>query len=55
MVADNGVGLPPVGLSAGHSSLGLQLVTTLAEQLDADFLVKRNHGTTFRLEFDVTS
>jgi PAS domain S-box-containing protein len=53
-VADDGVGLPPSVYPRDTSSLGLQLVSTLAEQLDAELRVERDHGTIFRLEFDVS-
>jgi two-component sensor histidine kinase len=53
-VADDGVGLPPSVYPRDTSSLGLQLVSTLAEQLDAELEVMRDHGTLFRLEFDVS-
>ena len=54
VVADDGVGLPPSVYPRDTSSLGLQLVSTLAEQLDAELQVERDGGTTFRLEFDVS-
>ena len=50
-VSDNGVGLP-AGLDyRTTTSLGLDLVTTLAEQLEARVDVQSNAGTTFRLDF----
>jgi two-component sensor histidine kinase len=48
-VSDNGVGLPD-GLDPFQSaSLGLQLVTVLAEQVDAALTVLREEGTVFVL------
>jgi two-component system, sensor histidine kinase PdtaS len=52
VVSDDGSGLPPSIHPRDTSSLGLQLVGTLAEQLDADLHIERDHGTSFRLEFD---
>jgi PAS domain S-box-containing protein len=50
-VSDDGVGLPE-GLDPRHTtSLGLELVFTLAEQLAAEVAVEREHGTLFRFQF----
>jgi two-component system, sensor histidine kinase LadS len=50
-VADNGIGFPP-HLDFRHTtSLGLQLVTTLTEQLDGTIELEHNGGTTFTLAF----
>jgi two-component sensor histidine kinase len=54
LVSDDGIGLPPSVYPRDTSSLGLQLVSTLAEQLDAELHVERDLGTVFRLEFDVS-
>ncbi len=52
-VDDDGVGLPP-GLDVERTTtLGLQLVTTLATQLRGSFEVHRGQGTRFVLEFAV--
>jgi PAS domain S-box-containing protein len=52
MISDNGVGLPD-GLDAMKTgSLGLRLVSVLAEQLGSELQVERDQGTTFRLTFD---
>lgn len=49
VISDNGVGIP-AGFSAEESSsLGLQLVTVLAEQIDAELSVRREAGTSFTL------
>jgi PAS domain S-box-containing protein len=50
-VADDGIGLP-AGFEAGRAtSLGLQIVNTLARQLDAQLIVERQHGSSFQLTF----
>lgn len=56
MIADNGVGLPP-GLNwRTTKSLGMQLVTLLAErQLKATVVIDRSEGTIFRLRFMILS
>jgi two-component sensor histidine kinase len=41
-IADNGVGLPPETASGSPSSLGLQLVALLVEQLHGTLTVERN-------------
>jgi len=52
-VRDDGVGLPP-GLDVGTvPSLGLQLVSMLAEQVNAGVEVDRDHGTQIRLTVPV--
>ena len=52
VVADDGVGLSASADPAGDGSLGLQLVNTLAEQLDGDLRIEEHGGTAFRLEFE---
>lgn len=50
-VADNGIGLPD-SLDVYHTqSLGLQLVCTLATQIQGTIEVDRTHGTAFKLTF----
>jgi len=50
-VADDGIGLP-AGLDYRQTeSLGLQLVTILAQQLDAAVDVDTSSGTRFRIAF----
>lgn len=52
-VSDDGVGLTP-GLDVEHSdSLGLRLVTTLAEQLEARLRIQGQGGTSFELTFSM--
>lgn len=53
VVADDGVGLP-VGLNVPSAkSLGLRLVATLAQQLDADLALGNDAGTSIALTFPV--
>ncbi len=53
-VADNGVGIPEDLEIEDLNSLGLQLVTTLVEQLDGELDLKRDNGTEFIIRFSVT-
>lgn len=52
-VADNGIGIPDHVHLDNPETLGLQLVTTLAQQLDAMITVDNHKGTTFKLYFSV--
>lgn len=51
-IADNGVGLPNEFEKMQSDTLGLQLVSTLADQLDAELKVNRSKGTEFQLTFE---
>jgi two-component sensor histidine kinase len=52
--SDNGVGIPE-NLDIKHlTTLGLQLVTSLVDQLDGELELKRNNGTRFTIRFSVT-
>jgi two-component system, sensor histidine kinase PdtaS len=52
-VGDNGVGMPTGFDISSAATLGMQLVTTLAEQLDAVLQVTaRDPGVEITLEFD---
>jgi two-component sensor histidine kinase len=51
LVADDGVGMPPHIDPRNTPSLGLDLVFTFADQLDAEVEVSRDAGTAFRFEF----
>jgi PAS domain S-box-containing protein len=53
-VSDNGTGIPEDLEIKDLDSLGLQLVTTLVEQLDGELELKRNNGTEFIIRFGVT-
>jgi two-component sensor histidine kinase len=50
-VSDDGVGLPPELDYQNTASLGLQLVTTLAAQLEGTLEYAGGSGTTFQLRF----
>jgi two-component sensor histidine kinase len=51
-VSDNGIGLPDDFDAQQSESLGLRLVSALAErQLNGSLEVSRNHGTTFMIKF----
>lgn len=52
-IADNGVGLPPDLEIDKNESLGLQLVSMLAEQVQGQLSIERELGTTYRLLFSV--
>jgi PAS domain S-box-containing protein len=53
-VADNGVGIPEDFDIEDIDSLGLQLVTTLVDQLDGELELRRDNGTKFTIRFMVT-
>ena len=50
-VSDNGVGIPESFNIEDLDSLGVQLITSLVEQLDGEFELKRNNGTEFTMKF----
>jgi PAS domain S-box-containing protein len=52
-VSDNGKGLPENLDVACIESLGLQLVSTLVDQIDGELELKREQGTEFRITFNV--
>ena len=53
-ISDNGVGIPEDFDIEGLDSLGMQLVTSLVDQLDGELELKRNNGTEFTMRFIVT-
>jgi PAS domain S-box-containing protein len=53
-VSDNGIGIPEDLDIEDLDSLGLQLVTTLVDQLDGELELKRNNGTEFTIKYTVT-
>ena len=54
IISDNGVGISQ-GLDLEHSdTLGIQLITTLVDQLDGNLILKRNPGAEFIIKFGVT-
>ena len=52
-VSDNGVGIPEIDIE-DLDSLGMQLVTTLVDQLDGELELNRGNGTEFIIRFTVT-
>jgi len=48
------VGIPESVDIEELDSLGMQLVTSLVDQLDGEFELKRNNGTEFILRFTLT-
>lgn len=53
-VLDDGIGIPENLEIEELDSLGFQLITSLVDQLDGDFELKRNNGTEFIMRFTVT-
>ena len=53
MISDNGIGIPKDLDIENLDSLGLQLVTSLVNQLDGEFELKSNNGTEFIIRFTV--
>ena len=51
MVSDNGSGFPEEVDFQETESLGLQLVNTLADQIDGEIELDRSHGTAFKIIF----
>ena len=52
-VSDNGIGIPESFNSENSSSLGLQLVMILVDQLGGELELKRDSGTEFVIRFSV--
>jgi len=53
-ISDNGIGIPENLDIEDLASLGMQLVTSLVDQLDGEFELKGNNGTEFIIRFAVT-
>jgi len=53
-VSDNGIGIPESLDLENLDSLGIQLITTLVDQLDGELELKRKNGTKFSIKFTVT-
>jgi two-component sensor histidine kinase len=53
-ISDNGIGIPENLDIKNLDSLGMQLVTSLVDQLDGELELKRNNGTEFTIRFTVT-
>ncbi len=51
IVSDNGIGVPESFDLENPDSLGIQLVTTLVDQLDGELELKRDNGTEFTIRF----
>ncbi|MDO9045058.1 MAG: histidine kinase, partial [Methanobacteriaceae archaeon] len=51
IIKDNGIGLPNNLDVENIDSLGLQLVNSLIDQLDADIEIDKTHGTKFIINF----
>ena len=52
VIGDNGIGLPPGFDYENSESLGLQLVYTLVDQLDATIKVETTNGTKYLITFE---
>jgi two-component sensor histidine kinase len=52
-ISDNGIGIPKDLEIEDLDSLGLQLVTTLVDQLDGELELRRDNGTEFIIKFSV--
>jgi two-component sensor histidine kinase len=50
-VADDGVGLPDAIDPLKPETLGLQIVSDLARQIDAKIIIERSGGTSYTLSF----
>ncbi|MCQ8904885.1 MAG: hypothetical protein NQU45_04135 [Methanothermobacter sp.] len=50
-IADNGVGLPEDFDPEGASTLGMQLVRSLSEQINGDLKIESNGGTRISIKF----
>jgi PAS domain S-box-containing protein len=53
LVSDDGVGLPADVDPGETDTLGLMLVRILTEQLDGTLTIRRDHGTEFRISFQM--
>ena len=52
-VSDNGIGMPEILDLENPGGLGIQLVTTLVDQLEGEIELKRDSGTEFTIRFTV--
>jgi len=53
VVSDNGIGITDEQFANNSVTLGFQLIKTLAKQIDAEIVMETNHGTTFRIKFNL--
>jgi two-component sensor histidine kinase len=54
IISDNGVGVSENLDIENLDSLGMQLVTSLVDQLDGELQLKRENGTEFTVRFKIT-
>ena len=52
-VADDGIGIPSKISVENTDTLGLQLVSTLVEQIEGELSLDRENGTKFTFRFDI--
>jgi two-component sensor histidine kinase len=52
IVEDNGIGLPPDDIIRHSNTLGMQLIYSLCQQLEADIKIDRSGGTKFIITFE---
>jgi two-component sensor histidine kinase len=50
-ISDNGIGLPAHFTGKKPGSLGMSLMTGLSEDLDGNFAIENQHGTTIKISF----
>ena len=50
-ISDNGVGIPVNVKDRKRGSLGISLITGLSEDLDGNFSIENNNGTTVKISF----
>lgn len=53
-VSDNGIGVPESFDLENPDSLGIQLISTLVDQLDGELELKRDNGTKYTIKFTVS-
>jgi two-component sensor histidine kinase len=51
IIADNGIGMPPLSTDKKPGSLGMSLMAGLSEDLDGKFSIENNKGTIIKLSF----
>jgi PAS domain S-box-containing protein len=54
VVADDGIGLPARTGISSYSTLGMSLVSSLADQIDGRLTIDASHGSTFTLDIPLT-
>ncbi|WP_410509164.1 PAS domain S-box protein [Methanosarcina hadiensis] len=53
-ISDNGIGISEDFIVEDSDTLGIQLVTTLVDQLDGELEINRSYGTEFKISFSVS-